>query len=221
MERSRGINQRVLLGWAGMAGPVLFSMVVIILGFLQPGYNHIEDPISALGEAGAANPLFQSINFIVFGLLVMALASGLYQGIRGGQGRRVGFILLGLFGFVALILSGVFPADEGGAAVTFSGIAHQFASAIGFPSGILSVVLIRREMKHDPKWEDLAQYSLITGFVAMILLVLFGSQIGNPDAPLHDSAGLLQRLFVLSLFQWFFVVGYRLRTVSKSEGDSK
>lgn len=207
-------NTQMYLGIAGMLGPVIFGITTIILGLFQPGYRHIQKTVSALGEAGSSNPAIQSANFYLFGFLIMGLAFGLYRGINQGQGNKIGYLLLGIFGLVALILSGVFPADEGGATITFSGTAHQVVSGIGFPTGIASIFFIRKEMMRDKSWLDLAKYSLITGYVAIPLFIFFGSQISNPDAPLFEIAGLLQRVFIITLFQWFFVIGNRLRLLS-------
>jgi hypothetical protein len=124
---------------------------------------------------------------------------------------------LGVFGLVGLIASGLFPGDAGGAAITFSGKAHRAAAGIGFISAIGGIFLVRRELKMDVQWRDLSTYSLITGLAAIVFLLAFGSQISNPASPYYDFAGLLQRLFVFTLFQWFFVMGNRLRRVSSKE----
>ena len=211
MQLSNRTQHYFALG--GMAGPIVFSMAVVILGFLEPEYSHIEQAVSALGDVGSTNPLLQTMNFILFGLLELGLALGLYTGMNDSQGRRRGYISLGFFG-IGLIATGVFPADEGGVAVTFSGQMHDLAAAVAFLGAILAIFLIREEMKKDERWSDLSRYSLITGIIAFSLLILFGSQISNTNAPFHDASGLLQRLLIVSLFQWFFVTGNRLRKLS-------
>lgn len=206
-----------ILALCGMLGPVLFTIIVIILGQLQPGYSHVSQTVSALGEVGAANPGLQRANFIFFGMLIIAFSIGLSRGINDERGAKTGYLLLGVFGLVGLVASGLFPADAGGAAITFSGKAHRAASGIGFISAIVGILLVRGESKKDARWEDLSSYSLITGLTAIVLFIAFGSQISSPASPYYEIAGLLQRLFVLTLFQWFFVMGNRLRRVSSKE----
>lgn len=202
------------LGLAGMIAPILFNLVIIVLGFFEPGYSHLADPVSALGETGSANPLLQSANFIVLGLLLIALTYGLYLDINNGHSSKIGFVLLTIFAVMAGILPGVFPADEGGAAITFSGQAHQIVTAIGFPIGLIGILFVRREMKKDEDWSDLATYTLITVIVAILLFILFAMQRGGSDAGQRSWSGLRQRLFILAVQQWFFVMGYRLRKLS-------
>ena len=38
------------LAFAGIVGPVLFTLLVIVQGLLQPDYSHIAMPISALAS---------------------------------------------------------------------------------------------------------------------------------------------------------------------------
>jgi len=41
-----------LLALGGITGPVLFAVVVLVLGALRPGYSHLQHFISELGVAG-------------------------------------------------------------------------------------------------------------------------------------------------------------------------
>ena len=71
------------LAYAGIAGPVVFTVLVIVQGVLQPDYSHVRLPISAL----AAWPLgwIQETAFLVLALSMMALAFGLHRSIRPGK----------------------------------------------------------------------------------------------------------------------------------------
>jgi len=77
---------------AGIVGPIWFTTLVIIQGFLQPDYSHIAMPISAL----AAWPFgrIQILNFLVMGPLMAAYAIGVHRVIRPTRFGLVGIVLL-------------------------------------------------------------------------------------------------------------------------------
>jgi Protein of unknown function (DUF998) len=81
------------LAWAGIIGPVLFTVVFLAQEALRRGeYDPVAEPVSAL-EAGP-NGWVQRLNFLIFGLLTMAHAIGLHRGMRQVRGGWVGPALL-------------------------------------------------------------------------------------------------------------------------------
>jgi hypothetical protein len=56
------------LAAAGIAGPVLFVVFVLVQSLLHPDYSHVALPISAL--AAWPGGWVQNANFVVFGLLM-------------------------------------------------------------------------------------------------------------------------------------------------------
>lgn len=77
---ARRISPAGALALAGIIGPVWFTTLVIVQGFLLPEYSHVRMPISAL--AAWPTGWIQTLNFYVFGALTMALAIGLDQGVH-------------------------------------------------------------------------------------------------------------------------------------------
>jgi hypothetical protein len=64
-----------ILAWAGIAAPVIFTAVFLVQeAFRREEYDLLAEPVSAL-EAGAAGWI-QQVNFVIFGLLTIALQSG-------------------------------------------------------------------------------------------------------------------------------------------------
>ena len=49
-----------ILALGGIAGPVLFTTVVVLAAALRPGYSHYEAVISALGETGGPHALLMN-----------------------------------------------------------------------------------------------------------------------------------------------------------------
>jgi hypothetical protein len=113
---------KVLLAM-GAAGPVLFLVVSTLLGFLDPDFDVMTEPVCAL----AWGPLgwVQTANFYVLGAATVAFALGLYRDLEG-RGRMGAAILLSVSG-LALIVAGIFKGTPPGAEPTPSGMIHGMA----------------------------------------------------------------------------------------------
>lgn len=72
-----------LIRW--IVGTVSLFSLILVIGATHDGYSALSDKISQLGAAGVAGAWAQSANFIVFGLIVIALAWGLHRGITDGH----------------------------------------------------------------------------------------------------------------------------------------
>ena len=82
---TRGMSALAALAWAGIVAPVLFIATFLAQEALRRGeFNPVAEPVSAL-EAGPSGWV-QQLNFVVFGLLTMAHATGLHRGMRPARG---------------------------------------------------------------------------------------------------------------------------------------
>ena len=78
---NRPARRIALLAWAGIIGPVLFTVMFLAQdAFRIDEYSPLAEPVSAL-EAGP-NGWIQQVNFVVFGVLTVAFAVGLHLGVR-------------------------------------------------------------------------------------------------------------------------------------------
>src|SRR5688572_30295106 len=85
------------LALAGIVGPIFFTVLVVVQGFLRPEYSHVKMPISAL--AAWPTGWIQTINFYVVGLLMIAFAVALHLGVQATRRGGTGFALLLMSGF--------------------------------------------------------------------------------------------------------------------------
>ena len=85
------------LATAGIVGPVMFAVVVLVQSLLRPEHSLVADPISAL--AAGPSGWVQDVNFLLFGSLMIAYAIGLHLGVRPTR--------WGVVGLTFLVLSGV------------------------------------------------------------------------------------------------------------------
>lgn len=200
--------------WAGVVGPVLFTLAFLAQEIVRMGeYDPIAQPVSAL-EAGP-NGWVQQVSFAVFGLLTMAHALGMHRGVRPSGASAVGSGLLLLSG-AGLLLAAVFPlrADEAGTIYDPGG--HRVAGLVFFLSSALALIILARALGHDPRWHDLARYTLAAGAVALVGFVVTGALVMPEDAPLQPVAGLVQRVLILVvIFPCRIVLAARLLRVAR------
>jgi len=185
------------LAWAGIAGPVLFTAG--FLGqelFRMDEYSPIAEPVSAL-EAGP-NGWLQQVNFVVFGVLTIAFALGLHRCVRPTPRGFAGPALLAVSG-VGALLAAVFPLREDSAGVTYDPGGHFLSGVTFFLSSAVGLVLLSRRLSTDPRWRGLAGYTLACGLAAVAGFVVLGGLAIPDGAPLHDWAGLAQRVVVLGV----------------------
>ena len=78
---SMKMDRRLIL--AGLYGPMVFALVILLLGTMYPGYDHVRNVISDLGSEGAPTELLMNVfGFALFGAFMIMFALGVYA-IRG------------------------------------------------------------------------------------------------------------------------------------------
>jgi hypothetical membrane protein len=192
------------LAAAGIAGPVIFAVVALVLGLLRPGYSFVADPVVEL-VAGPGGWV-QHVSFVVLGLLMIAFAIGLHLGMRTTRWGVVGPALLVLSG-IGPVLAGVTSPIPPHFLITFSG------AGIG-------LIAISRRMVHDPKWRNLAAYVLTTGIAILVVIPTHSLLALPPGAPLHPWWGLLNYLALTLWLACTVVLAFRLLRVARSAAGS-
>lgn len=201
--------------WAGIVGPILFTAGFLVQeAFRQDEYSPLAEPVSAL-EAGP-NGWIQQLNFVVFGVLTIIFAVGLDRGVRATRSGHIGPVLLGVSG-VGCLLAAAFPLREDAAGVTYDPGGHIVAGMVFFLTSAVGLIALSRPLRQDDRWRGLAGYAAGAGALALVGFVLMGALAMPDDAPLHDWAGLGQRLIVVALlFPCRVLLGVRLRHLSRA-----
>ena len=202
------------LGVAGIAGPVIFTVLVIVQGVLQPGYSHIQMPISAL----AAWPLgwVQEFNFAILGVSMIAFALGLHRAVHPGKTASqggAGAALLAMGG-VGILVAGAFPWKMVNGVPTETP-PHVVGAIAAFASSGLGFMRISNRLAGDTAWKDLAAYTRFTGGAVLVLFIALGFFAVDPGTPLNQWAGLLQRVLCLVWFAGVIVLSRRLRSSTR------
>jgi hypothetical membrane protein len=204
---------RSLLGYGVIAGPV-YVTVSLLQAVTRAGFDLGRHQWSLLAN-GAAGWIHVA-NFVVTGLMVVAFAVGLRRALAGGVGARWAPRLVAAYG-VSLIASGVFRADPAlgfpvgtsveVATVSWHGMLHFVAGAIGFGCAAVAALIIARRYSREGRrrW---AGYSRVTGVAFLAGFATIASAGGAPAANLIFTAA------VIALWVWITAVAVdRYRSV--------
>lgn len=195
-----------VLAFCGIIGPIFYTIVLITLGLLRPGYSHITQSMSELGEVGGPNAIvMNTIGFPLLGLLLIAFAIGLHRGISEGKGSILGPSLVMLSG-VGLIGSGIFPCDQGCVDVTIISKIHSISATIAAFAMIFAAFAISYRVRNDHLWEDYHLYSLLTGVVTAI--------VASAYMVFEPWLGVFQRLSMSVSLLWIEVMAIQLLRLS-------
>ncbi len=192
-----------LLALCGLLAPVLFALIVLAASLLRPGYSQTANFVSDLGVGPMA--IVQNVNFVVFGLLVTALAFGLRESLPAPRGRAftAGVVLLAVFA-LGVLLAGVFPEDFAG------GGPHTAVSSSAFLAIIAAQLFVWRGLRGaDPAaWGRYRTASLVCGVLSLAMLVVFKAALGGA----YQGAG--QRAFLAVPWTWVEITGLRLYSLA-------
>jgi hypothetical membrane protein len=207
----RRLSRTRALALAGIIGPVWFTTLVVVQGFLLPEYSHLRLPISAL--AAWPTGWIQTLNFYVVGALTMAFAFALDRGVQPTARGRAGLVPL-VLGGIGVVWAGVFPWKMVNGVPTETP-PHVVGAVMTFAATGLGLIVFSRRMIADPRWRNLATYTMYSGIAVLMLFVTVGFFAIDDGAPLHPWAGLIQRVLCGVWFTCLIVLAVRLRAVSQ------
>ena len=210
----------MLLICGALAGP-LFTIAWFMETPLHADYNSMRHAISSLsvGEFG----WMQDANFIVTGILTLALAWGLWNVLVTRGGSMWGPILLVIVG-LGWIGDGFFTTDPlngypPGTPVlpvppTAQGWLHLFFAALIFGLPAACFVLARHfDQQKERKW---AIYSKVTAITFLTLYLITIAGFLQVDG-LANYAGILQRISLTIILTWMTLLPIYLLKWSSSQ----
>ncbi len=199
-----------LLAAVGLLGPLAFTALVAAQGSRHPDYSHVALPISAL--AASPDGWLQNVAFVVLGVGMAALATGLHFEIRPRRGGVSGPVLLGLSA-AGLLLAALFPwRGSGDAFVVPPGhIVGAFLSFLGAGVGLCALGV---RLAADRRWQGLATFNMVSGLAIVTLFLASFAMTRLPDTPFYAYVGIVQRAGVLAWFACIIVLAIRLLRLS-------
>ena len=189
-----------ILAICGILSPIVYTVMWILGGILQPDYNHIQDDISSLFAVSAPNKGLMQSFIITSSVLLFVFYIGLHEGINNGGGSIVGPILFLTSSVLGILVALFFPLDAGGEIITLRGKMHLIL-VVG--SGLLTIagmVALYFRLQLVEVWSAFATYSLISAIVSLILVIISGIFIKS------KYRGLLERLGVYPYQLYYFVL---------------
>jgi hypothetical membrane protein len=89
---------------------------------------------------------------------------------------------------------------------------HVIGAVMVFTATGLGLIVFSRRMIADPRWRDLATYTMLTGIAVLLMFGAVGFFAIDDRGPLHAWAGLLQRVLCATWFTCLIVLALRLRS---------
>ena len=181
-------------------GPVLYTLIWILGGILQPDYSHIRDDVSSLMAVGAPNKrLFDAMQLTNI-ILVIIFFINLHWAIDGGQGSIIGpacFVLTNLINILVVLF---YPLDEGGGIESSTAQMHVKMVMIMAVLGAVGMLAMWHRLSNTEGWAWFGTYSLITFVFTAITGIIASKTVGT------KIMGLTERLVVTANVQYIFVL---------------
>jgi hypothetical protein len=194
-----------LYGAIGVVGIGASLLALIALHVLDPDRSVMDETISeyALGPYG----WLARVHDLAVAVGIIAIALGLRETLAPGKRVTASWVVLLTVG-LGFLLAALFPTDPTDAAEsTTSGAIHAMAAFVSVLGLGIAAWLLRGVFARDDRYRGLARAQLwfavlITVGVAALLLLF---EVGP--------VGLIQRLLMVVLATWMFVLAVNLRRV--------
>jgi len=196
----------------GIIGPIMFTIVLITLGFLHPEYNHITQYISELGATNAPYAGIINTGLFFVGILIAFFSIGLYIELNGKKTKTtiLGSILVFISGLSFLLLC-FFPCDPEFINFSTIGIIHGYlANTAQFPL-IIAPYFLLKNFKINKKWHSIYYFSILTIILGIIFFVVYKSYI------FENYVGLLQRISFGIPILWVEIIAIKIFKSNLSE----
>lgn len=192
-----------ILALGGIAGPVLFTVVVLVSGALRPGYSHLQHFISELGVAGTPYAaLMNYAGFVPAGLMLAVFGVALAFALPSGRLIRLAAVLVTTFG-LGIAASGIMSCDLGcpQGEGSLENVVHNTIAPVSFVCLIAAMAMLGVRFRSLPAWRHLWLFSLLASAAALCLLVVLAGSLDS-----RVLTGLWQRLLLAVLFIWCAIV---------------
>ncbi|GAC1631166.1 MAG: hypothetical protein NVS4B7_19370 [Ktedonobacteraceae bacterium] len=215
-NRKRSIILRLCI-WAGVVGPILFTLVFTIDGLLKPGYSAMSQAVSYL--AVGSNGWIQDANFMVLGLLLTLFALGFSQWMRPviKQSQLLVstiFLLSAALGYVGAALFIAAAPDESQNVMHV--VLHTISFQVIFFSLPIACIIIGWQLRKIVAWSGYGWYSIITACIT-IIPALFSVASFFSAAGTQSLGGFFNRIFVIEALAWYVVMGSRMLILERDK----
>jgi hypothetical membrane protein len=175
---------------AGIAAPVLFISMYLLMAAARPEFSHFTKSVSELGAVHAPNAYtWNLLGYICPGLLIAFFSIGLHQALTKDRYGRVSFYGLFMSG-IFLALAGLFPGDfENRASLTM--VLHTIGSLGSFTSFLLAAFTYPLHLRKSAFWEK----TIVPSLTFTWLCILSGFLRTSATPGIGQRAGFLFYFF--------------------------
>src|SRR6266571_1341392 len=201
---------RILAAY-GILAPLVYVAALVVGNVLDPTYSQVGKTVSELIERGAPNRDLLNGIFVVYNLLLIQFAEGLYKALKKGSPAKAVFASSVLISVLGLAWTLFLPLDANGASTSFRGMMHL---VIGIPvvlATFIAELSFWRAVRGDSRWTGYARFSLAI-FAVNLLAGLTTVALVNSDI-----RGLLERFASGSFLLWVEVVALKLYSTSQNK----
>ncbi|MFW9805977.1 MAG: DUF998 domain-containing protein [Candidatus Thorarchaeota archaeon] len=188
-----------IMAICGMLSPIIYTLMWIIGGVLQPDYSHIRQDVSSLVAVEAPNKKLFDKFIISSSTLLFVFYLGMHWGINNGVGSIIGPVLFIISGLLGVLVALFFPLDPGGELVTTRGKLHLVLISISGFLATAGMVALWFRLESVTGWSTFATFSLITAIVSLVLA------IATSLATKSNYLGLVER-FMVSTYQIYYFI---------------
>jgi len=208
----RSVHQGAILFLLGSI-EFLLGMAVTQVGYGPPAYSLTQNYISDLGATKcgvfhgatslvghyACSPWHVVFNasIVLLGLLLIFGAVLVRSAFPPRRSRNIGLLLLILAGIGAMGVG--FSPEDVDIAV------HSISAFLAFSASGFALIVLGFAMFRDTRWDGFRAYSILSGLLTLVALVLFASKVYGPLG-----VGGMERLIVAPVLLWAIVVGVHL-----------
>lgn len=208
----QGRTDAAKLAEAGIAGILVFVVLVVSLHVIDPG----RDPISITVSEYVLGPYGWLLSFaaLAFGLGVLALATAIAATLPSPR-PRAGLISLATAGF-GLVLVGAFPTDPIDPTdprfATTSGMIHAAAGILAFTCFALAGPLLTRPILKATSTTGLRGLAFLppAGYAIFWATGILDNQLGGLFAS-RSATGLGERLMAMAFIIWLITAALDIR----------
>jgi hypothetical protein len=207
MQASKTIK---ILALCGILAPIVYVSALIVGNILDPLYSQVGKTISELIARGAPNRDLLNGIFIVYNVLLIPFAFGMYYGLKKGWARSVIFVALIISGVLGIAWTLFFPLDVGGKSVTLTGQLHLAVGGLVVPLIFALELSFWRGARKNSRWKGYDKFSLGIFSVTLIFGLATVAFVNS------DFRGLLERITTGSFLLWVEVLAIKLYSLAPS-----
>ncbi len=187
--------------------PIVFAIVVVVLGYVTPGYNHLNHTISRL--AIEKYGWIQSVNFFQLALAFSVLGTKLSSEIKTSSSRMALRVIFSLTSFF-LVVAGLVPTDRieniplNLSIYTPLGLIHVGAVLLIIAASPIGIHRLAKILAEEPKYKPYSHITKLLGYTLFIACVIwiicFIRGLG------FEYRGITQKIIILAVLIWVTVM---------------